>query len=117
MSSPSIGGTSSIVTCVTGAATRQAKSDASKSVIVRLLRSIYVWTASAMLIVVCIFWQPIGGVLYRDAGWRAWPHAIVQVAGLWMIAESARAIDPLELAGIRVHAARDALQITGPYRW
>jgi protein-S-isoprenylcysteine O-methyltransferase Ste14 len=83
----------------------------------RLLRSIYVWTASALLIVVCIFWQPIGGVVYRDTGWRALPHAIVQIAGLWMIAESARAIDPLELAGIRIQAARDALQITGPYRW
>src|SRR2546430_1969633 len=36
MSSPSIGGTSSIVTLATGAATRHAKSDASKSVMVRV---------------------------------------------------------------------------------
>ena len=36
MSSPSTGGTSSMVTPVTGAATRQASSDASNSVIARV---------------------------------------------------------------------------------
>ena len=32
---------------------------------------------------------------------RRWIIAIVQIIGVWMIAQSVRAIDPLELAGIR----------------
>jgi protein-S-isoprenylcysteine O-methyltransferase Ste14 len=83
----------------------------------RLLRSVYVWTASVLLVLVCILWRPIDGEVYRVTGWREAAHAIVQFAGLSMIAASVRAIDPLELAGIRTQQARHALQITGPYRW
>jgi protein-S-isoprenylcysteine O-methyltransferase Ste14 len=83
----------------------------------RLLRSVYVWTASALLLLVCALWRPVGGEVYRVTGWRALTHALVQLGGLWLIAASVRAIDPLELAGIRPQAPRDTLQITGPYRW
>ena len=82
-----------------------------------LLRSAYVWTASALLNVVCLSWKPIGGELYDATGWRAAVHAAVQIVGLVLIAESVRAIDPLELAGI--HPPSDTaggLQIGGPYR-
>ena len=81
-----------------------------------LLRSTYVWTASALLNVVCLSWTPIGGELYDASGWRAALHAAVQLAGLVLIAESVRAIDPLELAGIRPPSGRDGLQVSGPYR-
>ena len=83
----------------------------------RLLRSVYVWTASALLMLVCLAWKPIGGELYDVTGWRATIHAAVQIAGLVLIAQSARAIDPLELAGI--HPPSDTpggLQTGGPYR-
>src|ERR1035437_7039230 len=66
-----------------------------------LLRSVYVWIASVLLILVCAIWRPVGGEIYRATGWRALAHAAVQLAGLWLIALSVRAIDPLELAGIR----------------
>jgi hypothetical protein len=67
----------------------------------RLLRSVYVWVASSLLILMDYFWQTVGGVFYRVEGWPAWIFAIVQIAGVWLIAQSVRAIDPLELAGIR----------------
>src|SRR6185436_6021955 len=51
------------------------------------------------------------------AGWRAIGHAVLQLCGLWVIARSVSGVDALELAGIRPASGRDALQITGPYRW
>jgi protein-S-isoprenylcysteine O-methyltransferase Ste14 len=82
----------------------------------RLLRSVYVWIASLLLILVCLLWQPVGGDLYDATGWRAVAHASVQLAGIALIAQSVRAIDPLELAGIRPSSGIDGLQIGGPYR-
>ena len=88
----------------------------------RMLRSVYVWTASLLLILVCLLWRPIGGDLFHVAGPRAFVHAVVQLSGLSLIVLSVRAIDALELAGIRRHgpAARGApggaLQTDGPYR-
>src|SRR6267142_1716042 len=105
MSSPSSAGTSSMVTAGMDAATRQPKSDASKSVIARV-----------PLILVRLVWQPVGGDLYDAAGWRAVAHAAVQLAGLALIAQSVRTIDPLELAGIRPSSGGDGLQVRGPYR-
>ena len=82
----------------------------------RLLRSLYVWVASLLLILVCVAWQPVGGEVYRVAG--AWRYTLmaVQIAGLLTIAGAVRAIDALELAGIRTHSGRDVLQISGPFR-
>ena len=83
-----------------------------------LLRSIYVWTASVLLILVCALWQPVGGEMYWVTGWRGVLHAGVQLAGLWVIARSVAAIDPLELAGIPTRPGTgDTLQEAGPYRW
>ncbi len=81
-----------------------------------LRRSIYVYVASALLIVVCAAWQPIGGDLYR-AGRLGLVHIAVQIAGVWMIAKAVAKIDPLELAGIRAARAAEPLQTSGPYRW
>ena len=82
----------------------------------QLMRSVYVWTASILLIVVCALWQPVGGEAYRATGWLALVGAATQVSGLGLIAFSVRAIDPLELAGIHDPVQRSTLQITGPYR-
>jgi protein-S-isoprenylcysteine O-methyltransferase Ste14 len=86
-----------------------------------LLRSFYVWTASLLLMLVCLLWQPVGGDLYAERGVRAAAHVLVQLIGLWLIVQSVRAIDPLELAGIRQSAAESgpqeqALQVGGVYR-
>ena len=83
----------------------------------RLLRSLYVWSASVLFLLVCAVWRPLGGDVYWVSGWRATGHACVQLAGIWLIAYSLRTIDPLELAGIRGSSLSDTLQISGPYRW
>ena len=83
----------------------------------RLLRSVYVWAASLLLVGVCAAWQPVGGELYRARGWQAMALAAVQMAGVLIVASAVRAVDALELAGIRLHAAADSLQVRGPYRW
>jgi methanethiol S-methyltransferase len=83
----------------------------------RLLRSVYVWIASALLILMDFFWQPVGGRIYRVDGWPAWIFALVQIAGVGLIALSVRAIDPLELAGIRNPKMTDEeLQTGGVFR-
>jgi protein-S-isoprenylcysteine O-methyltransferase Ste14 len=81
----------------------------------RLMRSVYVWTASLLLILVLAFWQDIGGTIYQTSGWLAAVYAAVQLSGLWLIAGAVRAIDPLELAGIRQQTASQDLQTRGPY--
>jgi methanethiol S-methyltransferase len=81
-----------------------------------LLRTVYVWTASILLILVCWLWQPIGGQVFRTIGSRTLVHTAVAVAGLILIVLSVRAIDALELAGIRKSHGSSTLQITGPYR-
>jgi methanethiol S-methyltransferase len=81
-----------------------------------LIRSVYVWTASLLLIVVCLLWRPIGGELYDVHGGGAVVLAMVQLAGIAVIARAVAAIDPLELAGIRPSSAATSLQVGGVYR-
>src|SRR5205823_1186610 len=80
-------------------------------------RSVYVWIASVLLVIVDVFWQPVGGTLYRISGWLASVSAIIQLAGVWLIARSVQAINPLELAGIRNPKTTDEeLQTGGVYQ-
>jgi methanethiol S-methyltransferase len=92
----------------------------------RLLRSFYVWTASALLLGVPALWQPVAGDVYNVTGWPSFVHVTVQLSGIWLIARSVARISPLELAGINhapvttvsnVSNASNALQVGGPYRW
>ena len=82
-----------------------------------LLRSVYVWLASLLLIGVCLAWAPVGGELYAHHSIAAFGHGFLQAMGVVIIAMAVRTIDPLELAGIRRHAAAESLQIIGPYHW
>jgi hypothetical protein len=82
-----------------------------------LVRSCYVWIASALLILVCALWRPIGSELYAVRGIPAIGLVAVQLVGLWITARGAARIDPLELAGIRPPSASDGLQTTGPFHW
>ena len=50
----------------------------------RLIRPLYVWTASLLLIAVCAAWVPVPGELYDHRGWLQWAHAAVQLAGVWL---------------------------------
>jgi protein-S-isoprenylcysteine O-methyltransferase Ste14 len=83
-------------------------------------RTVYVWVASVLLIVVIALWQPVGGDLYEASGGRALLHVAVQALGLWLIARAAAGLDPFELAGIRDATRqphRDSLEVNGPYRF
>ena len=82
----------------------------------RLLRASYVWTASALLLMVLRLWRPVGATAYEASGAAAAALGLVQIAGALLIARSVAAIDPLELAGIRAGSGRDGLQVSGPYR-
>jgi protein-S-isoprenylcysteine O-methyltransferase Ste14 len=81
-----------------------------------LRRSVYVWIASLLLILVCVAWQTVGGTLYDHHGGAAVVHSGVQLLGVWLIARSVGRLDPLELAGIREEKTGVPLQIGGPYR-
>jgi methanethiol S-methyltransferase len=83
----------------------------------RLERSVYVWIASVLLILVCTLWRRIGGTVYSLDGWRRVALAAVQIAGVWLIARAVAGIDPLELAGIREPPTQGGLQTAGPYGW
>jgi methanethiol S-methyltransferase len=66
-----------------------------------LERSIYTWMASALFIAVCALWQPVPGDAYSlDHPWR-WLGRAAQAAGLILTFLGARALDPLDLAGVR----------------
>ena len=82
-----------------------------------MLRSMYVWIASTLLIGVCLAWQPVGGDLYHHAGLLSVAHAVVQLIGVVIIALAVRTIDALELAGIHPLSGAESLQVVGPYRW
>jgi methanethiol S-methyltransferase len=80
-----------------------------------LIRATYVWAASVLLLLVCLFWQRVGGTIYRiTLPWLAL-NAAVQLVGFILIARAVQTIDALELAGIRRSDQSQALQITGPY--
>jgi len=83
-----------------------------------LERSAYVWISSVLFLLTCWLWQPVPGVIYlvpepwSVAGWSA------QVLGVWLTLDAARAIDLLDLAGIRQAAggqSRTLLQARGAY--
>jgi protein-S-isoprenylcysteine O-methyltransferase Ste14 len=82
-----------------------------------LIRSVYVWIASLLLMSVCLLWRPIGVNFYDVTGFAAVALAAVQLVGLWIIARAVRGLDPLELAGIHPPSESGALQTSGPFRW
>lgn len=98
-------------------ARESVKTALARAVPAHLLRSVYVWIASLLLILVILAWRPSGGDLYRVTGWPALLFAAAQLAGLGLIAGAVKTISPLELAGIRPHQSKDELQVVGPYRW
>ena len=80
----------------------------------RLLRSVYVWIASLLMMLVCVLWQPVGGDAYRAPPWLGFVLTFVRLVGVWFIARALSIIDPLVLAGIRPDGF-EGLKVTGPY--
>lgn len=84
-----------------------------------MIRSLYVWIASLLLIAVVLSWQPIGATLYEHRGMAAIAHAAVQLLGLFLIVKAVAGLDALELAGIRqalgARTSKEGLQVDGVY--
>lgn len=80
-----------------------------------LVRSVYVWAASLLLISVCLLWRPVGGTVYSRSGLSAVPFWLVQLFGVGLILGAVRAIHALGLAGLEPARTRDELQVTGVY--
>ncbi len=93
----------------------RVKTFLARAIPTRLLRSVYVWTASLLLIGACALWQPIRFDVYQTFGAQRVLHVVVQLVGLWLIGQSVRSIRALELAGIHGQHSSSELQTTGPY--
>lgn len=83
----------------------------------RLIRSTYVWVASLLLLTVVAAWQTVGGEIYDIGGAAGWSLIMIQLSGLLLVVRAARAIRPLELAGVRASSRTDPLHVAGPYRF
>jgi methanethiol S-methyltransferase len=84
-----------------------------------LERSLYTWLASALFLLACWWWQPVPGELYRlDEPWR-WLAYGAQAAGVLLALLGSRALDVLDLAGVRpvlrARADHVPLMTTGVY--
>ncbi|MEO6213612.1 MAG: isoprenylcysteine carboxylmethyltransferase family protein [Vicinamibacterales bacterium] len=66
-----------------------------------LERAFYTWVASLLFVLVCVAWQPVPGVLYTLHGPLGWLGWSVQAAGVLFTFLGARALDVLDLAGVR----------------
>jgi protein-S-isoprenylcysteine O-methyltransferase Ste14 len=67
----------------------------------RLERSVFVWIASLLFLVVCGLWRPTREVLWDVGGPAAWLVSGVAVLGAVMTAAAVRLVDIWELAGVR----------------
>lgn len=81
-----------------------------------LERSLYVWIASLLFLLVCAWWRPVPGVAWSADGVVLWLLRGVQAAALWLILRSAAILDIWELAGLRP-LRPPAFTTTGPYGW
>ena len=83
-------------------------------------RSLYVWVASALLVLMCAMWQPLPGTVHRVEGAAGVGLHVIQLLGVLFTIRGAGVIDPLELAGIRQaseSAEAGELRIVGPFRF
>ena len=91
-----------------------------------LERSMYVWIASLLFLLLCAAWSPVPGTAWRLDGTAVWALRAVQAAGLWIVVRSAAILDIWELAGVRpLRSLRpegwglgpSEFKPTGPYGW
>lgn len=66
-----------------------------------LERSVYVWIASLLFILVCLLWQPVAGVAWKIYGAPAYLLRLLHLTGIVLAVASAAAIDIWELSGVK----------------
>jgi protein-S-isoprenylcysteine O-methyltransferase Ste14 len=66
-----------------------------------LERPIYVWIASIGFILVCRYWQPVPGILWRTSGIVDGLLTGLQLGGIILTLAAARQLDVFVLAGLR----------------
>ena len=66
-----------------------------------LERTLYTWISSILFAGVCLLWQPVPGVLYSLPTPWAWIGYLGQGAGILLTVAGSRALDVLDLAGVR----------------
>jgi protein-S-isoprenylcysteine O-methyltransferase Ste14 len=66
-----------------------------------LERAVYTLLSSALFVLVCRWWQEVPGVLYTLSPPWSWLGYAAVLAGVLITAQSARALDVLDLAGVR----------------
>ena len=72
-----------------------------------LERSLYTWIASALFAAVCWWWMAVPGDFYTLTGAWRWAALLVQALGFVLTFLGARALDVLDLAGVRsIQSAR-----------
>lgn len=80
-----------------------------------LMRTVYVWTASLLLAVVCLAWQRVGGVAWHVSGTPAAMLRLLQIAGAVLLVTAVRRARVGELAGVVSACPHPVLQRGGPY--
>ncbi len=66
-----------------------------------LERSVYTWVASGLFVLVCWWWRPVPGTLYRLEGVARVLAYAAQVTGLVLTVQASRLLDVLDLSGVR----------------
>ena len=64
-------------------------------------RTVYVWIASALLVLVTVAWQRVPGVVYVVPRPWAWGLVALQGLGVLLTVAAARVLSATDLAGIR----------------
>ena len=64
-------------------------------------RALYTWISSILFALVCWLWRPVAGTLYAVPAPWAWIGYAVQAAGIVLTIAGSRALDVLDLAGVR----------------
>jgi protein-S-isoprenylcysteine O-methyltransferase Ste14 len=77
------------------------KARVQQAVPAHLERAVYSLVASVLFVVVCWWWQPVGGRAWTLPGAWRWAGYAAQAAGIIITIAGARALDVLELAGVR----------------
>ena len=84
-----------------------------------LERSVYVWVASILFLLVCWFWRIVPGMAWHVTGASAITVQLLQASGAVLAVVSAKRFNLLELAGVRQafsHGAEPPVRLDrGPY--